>query len=718
MSKLYIPTTSLNFNNILSSESISPAGFYSRRGFGYHTFSKIALNNFENSILLYSKFPLFSIPPSDYDDYPIVIEIEKEDFLYDLKAINEVEGVSIYQCHQTIYFNPITTRIFFIDQNHKRIALSKAESSAETKLVKLYQHKLPIFSQQVESFDNEKCINGISDLPSIAHQEIEKDRIKDRIKGFAYSYVIGSNKSLRKDLLSIKKQSRVISNIVSAILNSVDGKASSIQNQQLDNAIQAFNRQQYDEIINEVNNLGETKKGDEIINYLIKRFKIILPIAFDATNIRYSLYDKNKSSSVILQMFAFVEQEERRYLQAKPLFNWNENIAITSNKLTALMDITVNEKSRFIYQSLINDVITSEEYSGKTFSPKRFDLITSILYNVKKSIESNGEKWDDHLARDPLNNLRKNVGGDNVSFQIKWDNGVISAIAAFILKGDDPDKLEDFLIENEISDYRLAFGFYGALFGFAGLSKVFTNNLFDIRDLNYLADIYKIVFKQLHNVELVGDFVDQEEISSQKIYGVTLQSKMNSSNKGGINVKAESEQIYSELKKFDPKVHPSKQEYLELILKNGLSENLIKAIKDSKLKAKTNAASFFRDKIGKNTTQEKTHKANLSLDLELFSNEAKTLFYSDANAWEFIKVYIPKENIRAVKRDLEWFQNEWKDSQSKYYSISSFPRTNEDAINAYKGFLNKKDNNGLFKRSYANNIPVDIVISKLREKYH
>lgn len=30
--RLYIPTCTLNFNNILSSESISPLGFYARRG--------------------------------------------------------------------------------------------------------------------------------------------------------------------------------------------------------------------------------------------------------------------------------------------------------------------------------------------------------------------------------------------------------------------------------------------------------------------------------------------------------------------------------------------------------------------------------------------------------------------------------------------------------------------------------------------------------------
>lgn len=35
MKRFYIPTSSLNFNNILSSESISPKAFYTARSFGY-----------------------------------------------------------------------------------------------------------------------------------------------------------------------------------------------------------------------------------------------------------------------------------------------------------------------------------------------------------------------------------------------------------------------------------------------------------------------------------------------------------------------------------------------------------------------------------------------------------------------------------------------------------------------------------------------------------
>lgn len=43
--KLYIPTTTLNFDNILSSESISPKAFYEKRGFGYKTWETVDENN-------------------------------------------------------------------------------------------------------------------------------------------------------------------------------------------------------------------------------------------------------------------------------------------------------------------------------------------------------------------------------------------------------------------------------------------------------------------------------------------------------------------------------------------------------------------------------------------------------------------------------------------------------------------------------------------------
>ena len=71
--KLYIPTSSLNFNNIMSSESISPQSFYEMRGYGYKHFERVELNSLDNTILLYEEFPDFSIDDSELENFAILI---------------------------------------------------------------------------------------------------------------------------------------------------------------------------------------------------------------------------------------------------------------------------------------------------------------------------------------------------------------------------------------------------------------------------------------------------------------------------------------------------------------------------------------------------------------------------------------------------------------------------------------------------------------------
>lgn len=54
MEKIYIATTTLNFNNILSTELVSPKIFYENRKFGYKRFEDVEPNKYENSIIAYS----------------------------------------------------------------------------------------------------------------------------------------------------------------------------------------------------------------------------------------------------------------------------------------------------------------------------------------------------------------------------------------------------------------------------------------------------------------------------------------------------------------------------------------------------------------------------------------------------------------------------------------------------------------------------------------
>lgn len=138
MKKLYIPTSSLNFNNIFASESISPAAFYPKRKFGYKTFEKVELNNFENSILLYDKLPIFSIDDKERDNYPMVIEI---DCIWEnMHPIKTWNNVLVFQLSETVYLNPISTKVYFQSMETKKITLLGSERSVSTKMVSLYDN--------------------------------------------------------------------------------------------------------------------------------------------------------------------------------------------------------------------------------------------------------------------------------------------------------------------------------------------------------------------------------------------------------------------------------------------------------------------------------------------------------------------------------------------------------------------------------------------------
>ena len=55
--KLFIATSSLNIDNILSTECIAPLSFYNARNYGYNTFYGLDLIPFKNVLILFSKIP-------------------------------------------------------------------------------------------------------------------------------------------------------------------------------------------------------------------------------------------------------------------------------------------------------------------------------------------------------------------------------------------------------------------------------------------------------------------------------------------------------------------------------------------------------------------------------------------------------------------------------------------------------------------------------------
>lgn len=87
-------------------------------------------------------------------------------------------------------------------------------------------------------------------------------------------------------------------------------------------------------------------------------------------------------------------------------------------------------------------------------------------------------------------------------FTQPWADGVLSSITAVIMKGGNWEGLFRFMVSKGMCDYRYAFGLYGALNGFANLTRDFTDILFASENKQYTWNVYKEIHRQLTGVEL------------------------------------------------------------------------------------------------------------------------------------------------------------------------------------------------------------------------
>lgn len=492
MRTIFIPTTTLNFNNIMSSESISPKAFYSMREFGYKTWHSVDENPFDNSMLLYEEMPMVNRVVSDYDDYPLVIAVALSEKLFEDFTFTGAAGV--WQYDKTIYLNPDTTTLFFDTEEHKRIALSKSESSAETKMVALYQSRM-FCAQMTKQF----AISTCTDIP-LCEEAIKKDQRVNKMKGLLYGYFVGTALSMNeKEVIKLNVLNE-IKNVFAAILASIDGVATKEQVKMLEGLFSQL--KQFDPLRIELSKLIESTNmtTDEKIDCVIsimsnsryhRSYANSLPYLLGEIQKGKPEYGSNMAMSWINKEIESLITESRTH---KTLMNpRTEEIGLSSLSL-----LTVNSKNvkagkpHELFTAVVNDVLSRNEYNGK-ISTFRLELATEITLKAKEVF---AEEWNETCtAKTYLNALRKHIGGE--SFSPTWNSGILSAIASVVLKGEDWERLLEFMQTKGIADYRLAFAFYGELNGFANVTRDFTDIIL-AEDKEYVKDVYRFFHEQIH----------------------------------------------------------------------------------------------------------------------------------------------------------------------------------------------------------------------------
>ena len=618
--KLYIPTCTLNFNNIFSTESISPAQFYRTRGFGNKRYYKVEANNKDNVILLYSKYPQFRVENDDLENGPMVIEIETENAPFlSIQKIDEKDSVQIFSTSSTIYLSPFNTIIYFESYQDLQDILTKSEQSLENKYTKLYSNNFKIRQQKAWSFSgmfSEKDYFNWNDSFVRNADNLEEgnplmDLFVDRLKGCLVCYLIGANTSVSPEIGRLKQLARKIRNVLSAVVNSPDHKPSESQDSTLLNYIKEFNsiysklddNSKYNSAL--INNRlvsPSTGLDKDILNKVLEDLDLT-DVFLRRLNLRpvynaYEVYDCLNSST----LSDALQNEIARMNEAIKRL---EIVRRQSQQKRRLSDLISYEDKR---------VVINDPMAGKgMFFPALLE--SQMKGDFKSFMDENGiderlavafvggaklktffkENWEGSQYQIYVNGLLGNLQKGDPFDVFSINNSILQSFAVYCQKGEDIDRLNDYMLQLGFDNYQFALAIYGASKGFASLPKTFTNSL--ISPCEFYLNFYKDLCKNLFNIQLKSlEFIKSE----------TVKGSPESVNPNTITIKSKINDVGSEKTvisgKPDNKSTPTNSDY------NLHSPKTFMTIADNIFSARTNAYKALK-------------KANFANDVNAYNDE-------------------------------------------------------------------------------------------------
>lgn len=511
---LFIPVNSLNVNNILSSESISPPVFYENRGYGFKRYERILSNPYQNSFLIYSKLPITNMHRSDREEFPVVIAVPST-YLTSLNDYTTNE-VTIYQSDKTIYLN--WDECFFIYRNleEKNKTIASTKRSLEVKHVDKYINQFYLLEDfNFDHFNwSDSLLENLQDAKSINSTELTFDQKFNKIKGLIYGYAAGDLRAQSSEMLSGRRYYKDFINVFSVLLNELS--TLSIQKGPYVNQSLSFDTKfkQLKDFSERINILFGTNESDDTLIALSKSFNVDPEKLTELDNYKY-LSTRNTILSILTHFIK--EKDKELYTISELLDNLiteakkcsrngsqyqfkklEQDFEITRNLVSKkistyqnseidvnqLLEIPFKLNSNFYLSSKISRLseiengyltISLNELLSRTImsssdeiAQQRLDIIKCIADKLKE-VESTEDS--DELAY--LRKFHKSLKTVGVGFKVKdSDNQSLQGLASFLSRYSELEKLQDFMEKNAVSDFSIGYSLWGASYGYSNLSKI------------------------------------------------------------------------------------------------------------------------------------------------------------------------------------------------------------------------------------------------------
>lgn len=437
--KYYIPTSSLNFNNILSSESISPMSVYEKRGFGYKTWTPVEENGEKDRIKLYDAPFAFERHNDDVEDHPMWIEIESQ---IDFKR---GEYVGEYYSKETIYINMWSTKFIFLSEQDLRTVWTMSDSSKETKAVRLYKEKRMVVNSALPSRH---------DRMQRTEQPQLDDRKADKMKGLLYGYYIGAALSTNKEEV---ERRNTLTGLQSIICSAMSNKGEIKQAQE----------EQFNKLINSLS-------GSEARNIEAKNENSLKWIANEIAKLDF--------------------QAEQNSRLLKPE---DEEIVVTDLSVKHIAEKYLSETEQNVLKAWINDILPDSNRNDGTMNG---DLSKKLVIKAKEQVAN---MWAGSDIQKRLNYLNKFVNGDDGYSidSVDWNDLLTASCCAMLAENDNWEDMLNLMKAHGMTNFRIAFALYGELYGYAELTRDFTDILYGMADKDYIASVYKEI-----NGQVLGEY--------------------------------------------------------------------------------------------------------------------------------------------------------------------------------------------------------------------
>lgn len=574
MRTLFFFTTSLNFGNIFSSESISPENFYAKRGFGFDYYEN-PFHNIKNHIVFFEQYPLIELPTSnEIDVYKIVLEFDASDL--QLKK-SDISGV--WFCPSTVYITlKNLKKVYFSSKDEKTRVVAKAESSKALKMLLKYE---PCFAtnlpKQQISFDLSKI-----DFSQKLNLEIfiEQDRVFNGFKGFVYGLICSKSNQKNPNEISYAKSLQEIKNGFALLKNSLAHNSFSNYSKEKSFNKPSYNTYDYNSTSEVLKNLKKSIEESErlFISFIDTIGKVDFILEY-LKKVVFKSFTKEVSTDHIegaLQLAKSMRGFEKNLEKDARNWFWENNqnnpyilYEVIRYSIQFYRETSNKEKQDDLDSDILKALFRLEKYAKGVLLQKAksepiidFNLIEFQNLEVRLSETLNKDGKFEQLVNIVLQNLKREKGKINdqqlvpivekageifkegqgknshlyryLTKQEPFYNDkpetpvVMKNFTAFIFNPNDIEKLQKYIEEKGVPEPQYAFAFFGTFNGFASLSKDFTKPV--ITNMNFQIGLDAYFQNIQSNISRINVFFRTQSFKSEPELDLSYQEIMVDSN--------------------------------------------------------------------------------------------------------------------------------------------------------------------------------------------